>query len=331
MSLKHTPLATFVYGSHLYGTNSATSDYDYKTMYLPCIDDLLLGHKMKTYKVRHDANHQPIPDDAPMPAGGTEIENIPVHNFVDHWLSGQAYAVELVFSRNFSQNYTDHGSQEFKALLDFMLKNPHRNVYGMLGFAQKQVIDYVRRGERKVAAEKLVQAIKRWRAISPEKLRLDTVVNDERIIVHLAAELDLETGFTQNNNRTFLTLKLNGREYLETTTLEHLENAVQKLIDVYGERSAKAAEEQVDWKSLMHSKRVFEQVKEYLRTGTMTFPRPNVEELLKIKQGLRPLEDVKAELLALDNEVLALCEASTLPDPRTLREKANEMLLSFFI
>jgi len=43
--------------------------------------------------------------------------------------------------------------------------------------------------------------------------------------------------------------------------------------------------EGIDWKATMHAVRIILQATELRATGHITFPRPNSEELLKIRQG----------------------------------------------
>ena len=99
--------------------------------------------------------------------------------------------------------------------------------------------------------------------------------------------------------------------------------AVDKLIAGYGERSTRAAESSVDFKSLSHAVRVYEQAIELLDTGTLTFPRPNAADLLAIKQGKADLDAVKDRLRTLDNEVREKMLTST------VRERTPELLEQF--
>ena len=71
-----------VYGSKLYGTNTPTSDTDLKSIYLPTIDDMLLGKKLAVHKSRVDAHGKPVPEGEPMPDSGVENEYIPFQTFV---------------------------------------------------------------------------------------------------------------------------------------------------------------------------------------------------------------------------------------------------------
>jgi hypothetical protein len=124
-----------------------------------------------------------------------------------------------------------------------------------------------------------------------------------------------------------LTLKLNGREYLETTSLENFLTAVQKLADQYGERSTNASKTDVDWKSLMHAVRVYQQVLELLNTGTISFPRENTDYLLQIRRGELTLDAVKDNLRKLDDLVNATLATTNLPEvTESFKDEVEDVL-----
>lgn len=332
------------YGSHLYGTSTPTSDHDFKAVYLPSLEDLILAKAPKVLRFRFDKDGNTVGESESMPDNGYEAEHTPVQKFVHDYLGGQAYAVETVFAV-IQGAHLKHlppvgtlGSRRgcaFEALCHKLVKQyTHRNVNGMVGFAVKQTFDYVHRGQRLNAAKAVLDTLKRSLEFftangenQPNLIRLDSPVSymkcedgaepemvTETLLDSVARETVLELGSTVNNGRKMRTLKLNGREYLETTTLPHLINAVEKLCDQYGERSTRASETDVDWKSLSHAVRVYQQVIELLNTGFVTFPRPNAAELLEIKSGKVALADVKDLLAGLDDEVNALLKVSTLPE-----------------
>ena len=325
-----------VYGSRLYGTSTPTSDTDNKVIYIPELDDLLLGKKPRITKTRVDADGNKVPDDASMPDGGVETEYIPLQQFVYDFVHGQTYAVEVAWA------YVSN--REGRALNPIYLALPdefiwelvnqfgNSDVYSMVSFAMKQTLDYVNRGDRLNDARKVLEALRdkadRWK--EPYVLRLDTMWNglaNEQVLDVLARETDLKIGSSTNNNKTMRTLELNGRSYLETTTLEHLITLVKKKVSEYGERTNKAAETDVDFKSLSHAVRVYQQAIELLDTGKMTFPRPNVEFLLEIKQGRGDLEAVKQLLRDLDAEVKAKMETSTVRKRTPQLEEASQRWL----
>lgn len=326
------------YGSRLYGTNTPTSDHDFKAVYLPSRRTMLLGKKADVKRFRFDAVGEPVGHQDTMPDNGHEAEHTPVQKFVADWFSGQAYAVEMVFAvlQGYAEGHAGWPhpmiTKEFTYLCENLATNFRtKNVNGMVGFAVKQTFDYVRRGERLNFALHVLEVLKavqdEAQFENPNLLRLDTLLNGEAVLDRVARITDLKIGYSENNHRVFRTLELNGRQYLETTTLVDLVRAVKKLADQYGDRSTLASQTDVDWKSLSHAVRVYQQVLEYLDTGVITFPRPNAAELLKIKSAQVNLSDVKTILADLDDEVQAKLLVSTLPDatPELEEELMDEL------
>src|SRR5574343_88327 len=89
-------LAAITYGSHLYGTNGPSSDFDFKAVYLPTLQDLLLGKAMGVKRCRFTKDGAPVGDHDNMPPDGYEAEHFSIHKLVKDYLSGQAYAMEFV-------------------------------------------------------------------------------------------------------------------------------------------------------------------------------------------------------------------------------------------
>lgn len=348
------------YGSHLYGTSSPTSDFDFKAIYLPDLNDLILAKQPRTLRYRFDEDGNSLPEHATMPANGYEAEHTPIQKFIHDYLGGQAYAVETVFAVIHGAHHihqpppTSVGSKRFASFevlcLKLVNKYLHSNVNGMVGFAVKQTFDYVHRGERLNAARAVHEQLNKMLSFltacgtSSNLIRLDTpmarvemvdgqAVNVvETVLDQISHSTGLEIGSSVNQNKVMRTLKLNGREYLETTTLPHLITAVEKLINQYGERSTKASETDVDWKSLSHAVRVYQQVIELLETHTITFPRRNADFLLEIKQGKRNIDEVRDLLRELDAKVITLMESTTLPAADdNFRKQVEEQVLFPFL
>lgn len=343
-------LAAVTYGSRLYGTSTPTSDYDFKAIVLPSHRDLILSKSLRVERYRFDVDGNPVGHNTPMLDNGYEAEHTPVQKFVHDYLGGQAYAVEVVHA--VMQGYHTMHAQgpltpHFEHLCQVLAGDYlHKNVNGMVGFAVKQMFDYVRRGERLNAAKAVLRVVDEIQAryeynfhgVKPSEvpvLRLDSTWSNPPMITvmdEIVALTGLEVGFTINHDRKLRTLKLNGREYLETTTVLHFRSALEKLIDGYGERSTKASETDVDWKSLSHAVRVYEQVIELLQVGFITFPRPNAEALLRIRTGQHSLESVKALLKDLDDTVTGLVEESTLDNADdAMRARVDQMLYDWLL
>jgi predicted nucleotidyltransferase len=316
--MKKQDMFKVTYGSKLYGTSTPTSDTDEKVVYLPDLQDLLLLTKLPIFKQRFDAEGNSIGDGFTMPDNGVETEYFPLQTFVRDFVAGQTYAVEIAFAFakqdgpvNFAREMVQEMVQKFA----------NAEVYSMVGFAMKQTFDYVKRGERLNDAQKVLDVVDKYTAMySPNESavfytvnpRLDTVLDGKTLLEHLAADTGLETEVLTNGKKPQNSLKLNGRFYLETTTLSHFREQVVKIIKSFGVRSVEASLTSVEWKSLSHALRVYQQAIELLDTGNMTFPRPNAEYLLSVKQGKENIEEVKAQLLALDDEVQKKILSSTM-------------------
>jgi hypothetical protein len=332
-------LFTVQYGSKLYGTNTAASDTDLKTVYLPELGDLLMAKPPKIFKKRFDAQGQPLGDGTSMPPDGVETEYIPFQTFVRDFINGQTYALEIghaMYSKHLGLPKNKQNTvREVSWVVELVENFSNSEVQSMTGFAAKQVWDYIKRGERLNEATNVLDVLKRHESLlrtGGHVVRLDTqlaysdvelggdVVYTSTVLDEVSRECSLPIGQSVNNNRTMRTLELNGRSYLETTEVEHLCAQVQKLISKYGDRSTAAAETDVDWKSISHAVRVYEQSIELLETGRITFPRKNAAHLLEIKSGRVSLDEVKSELSRLDEEVLQKIQASS------VRKKTPELV-----
>lgn len=309
---------TIIYGSKLYGTNTPTSDTDLKTVYMPSFRDLMLNHRLAITKDRLDENGKPVPNGDSMPDRGVEEEFFPLHTFVKDYVNGQTYAVEMVHA--FMQNrevkfYGNQDKQEFVVNLinGLFEKFSTGEVSSMVGFAMKQTFDYVHRGDRLNKVRNVIRVLNlaqnkvnlaNGTAVRVTPLRLDDIIETNMTVFDYVVQLtSTKVGSIENNGRQMRSLELNGRSYSETTSVETLLSILNKLEKSYGERTNKASETDVDFKSLSHAVRVYEQATELLENGVVTFPRPNAEYLLEVKSGKADLEKVKTTLLQLDKDV----------------------------
>lgn len=299
------------YGSKLYGTNTAASDSDFKAVFLPKFDDVLLGRKLQTVKERYDADGTKLGPNVTMPPNGVETEYVPVQTFFRDFLNGQTYALEMAWALyNGVSGCSARSVVEQTLLNELVQKFSNCDVHSMAGFAMKQTFDYVKRGERLNTASGVLSALDAFTDEFGEDLRLDHTVRDASVLDLISKETGLPVGSTFNNNKTLRTLELNGRQYLETSEVRYVADQVRKLVKQYGARSTAASHTVVDFKSLSHAIRVYEQAKELLQTGVMTFPRQNAEFLKLVKSGSCNLEEVKVTLLRLDEEVMELTKIS---------------------
>ena len=93
----------------------------------------------------------------------------------------------------------------------------------------------------------------------------------------------------------------------------------------HGTRKAEKEEYGYDPKAAMHMIRGVQECLELLRTGKMTFPRPEKTLLLNIRTGKLGLKEVLDLYGVLRNEVLGAEKNTSLP-PECDREKVSKLV-----
>lgn len=309
-----------VYGSRLYGTNTPTSDTDIKRVYMPRIADLLLGVKLNIAQSKFDARGNTVGPKEPMPADGVEYSDIPISIYFDDFVKGQTYAVEMAMEF-IKPQYADHPFYPINR--ELVSRFLTRNITPMVGFAKKQVFDYVQRGERLKVMQEIMKQLDALEKKHGAETQLNKIVSGKTLMEAISKKQNLEM---KEQDHGQVSLEVNGRSYMANTTIMHLKGQVQKKIDRYGPRTTEASEEDVDWKSLSHAVRVYQQIIELGVYRTITFPRPNTGYLLDIKQGKLPVEDVHLVLNELDARVKEIEEANLLglPDLATIRDEFQQ-------
>ena len=107
-------------------------------------------------------------------------------------------------------------------------------------------------------------------------------------------------------------------------------NKCSKLGDKGKKRKALIKEIGYDPKSMMNCIRILEQGIEILSTETLTLPRRNIKNLMKIKKGELPKQTCENIFLGLHNDLVKAFKKSKLPD-KVDYEKANKLMIDLII
>lgn len=296
---KETTLFTVLTGSHLYGTATDASDFDYKSVCLPALDDLLLNKKITNRKEKPEGLS---PGDK-MVARGVETEYLPLQVFFNDFLDGQTYALEVAFavrqnlhSVPFEDAIIDHYdvSRMINELIDNFLTN---NVQKMVGYAVSQSKAYGLKTQRYTSMSEVLRILNEWG-------REHVVDNQSRENLTFSATPDLvekllelphvkmtEVMNAAGGNEPAPAIEICGKKHHLTSRIVTVVKSLEKSLGNYGERVKQFDGEGVDWKALSHAIRITEQVLELTTEGTLTFPRPSAETLATIKAGEMSLEE----------------------------------------
>ena len=295
------------FGSHLYGTSTSTSDLDFKSVYVPNARDILLGRvkgsiSTKRPKAEGEKNY----------AGEVDEEAYSLQRFLGLLAEGQTVAMDVLFAPPFA--YVDPPAAEWQTIVANRGRLITRKSAAFVGYCRQQANKYGIKGSRVAAARSVLKALDVGYEAHGSTAKLSIMADEiERVfagVEHIAVfDQTLENGVIIRH------LDVCGRKLPYTSSIKNGREILQKLVDEYGKRALQAESQQgVDWKALSHSVRVATQAIELLRTGRVTFPLPNAEHVMAIKQGLIAYQDVGAEIESLLVEVETAAAQSALPD-----------------
>lgn len=330
-----TVLYETLFGSHLYGTNTPTSDLDVKRIVLPSLDHVLLGKPLvnRVHKTNKAKNVRNGADDV-------DQEDIPLQVFIQDFVQGQTYAIELAFS--FGSPAMRTFNSEFYALVkELRSEFLTSNIKAMMGYVFNQANIYSFKGERLNCAREFKEALLSeftdvdagddpLTDLLPSGQDYKGVYGDvaevavKRHAAYLAKFKALEVKYPKyfrvseydigegRMRPCFIVLE---KTFPWTNTLGHSLMVAETLIGKYGSRANQASESNVDWKALMHAVRIIDEGLELLMTHSLTLPRPpeQVKRLLQIKRGELPLEPIKNELVEKLDRLKGVADTCGLP------------------
>jgi hypothetical protein len=266
-----------LFGSHIYGTNTPSSDRDYKSIFVPDGRELVLQKPSKHIlnNTKTDMSKRNTLDDV-------DDEMYSIQTFMKLLLEGQTAQLDMLFT---PEKY--HVIQPGEAWL--MIKENkdkfiHSGTSSFVGYCKTQAAKYGLKGGRVAALRKTLDylhgfANDRDRLADLSRVQLDSLVKE------IGDEAEIVT-INNPKGQPELHLSVCNRKVPFHASLHYAREIFQKIFDQYGQRALQAEMNQnVDWKALMHAVRVADEAFELLTTGQITFPRPNADLLLKIRKG----------------------------------------------
>lgn len=271
-------LFTIRHGSHLYGTQNELSDIDLKTIFLPDIDDLLIGKKMEIFKDRDVGPNECTK------ANDIEEEFIPLQIFASHFLGSQSYALEVAFA--YQQGLVEWVNEDFEGLInqfmtDLTNKFLTKSISTIIGYAYSQAQKYSNKGSRLNEIDCLIGVVE----LAFDKNKKATIFDvSEWYDKDINQPIFICTIPATRANEAQSALSIGNKTFAFNTTLKHFLKGLNILKEKYGERSKQSLDGH-DWKAMAHAIRIANQGIELLSTGRIVFPRPDAEFLKAIRRG----------------------------------------------
>lgn len=295
---------TILFGSHLYGTSTEKSDKDYKRVFIPPAQSIVLGEV-------EDASHQNTKKDEHAKNTPSDIDFglLSLKKFVQLLLAGDTMALDMVFAPD---THIDKPTTWWKELQWNRHKLLHKGTSKFADYVSGQADKYGIKGSRvaafRIAKDRLASADS-YSRVGDHALLLESLVKDNPFIT----VVDIPNKKCPDVQQ--LHLKLAQYHVPFSSRIDRAAAQIDGWIAKYGERALQAEKcEGIDWKAIHHAIRVSGQAVELLTTGHITFPRPDRELLLRVKKGeLHPTEAFPLVEKGLAN-VIAANAVSKLPE-----------------
>jgi len=300
------------YGSRLYGTFNENSDTDYKGVFQPNRDDVLLKKDLEHWTSNSNNTNEKNG------AGDVDLQLFSVHKFFELLRKGETGALDLLFSMwskdtvEFENTvFVDHMQMYYKKFLN-------RKLHSFTGYAVGQAKKYGVKGTR----YKELTQFNDWfggvfNEYKEDKLGLtfnrvkEYLENNNFKYLDVVQAQGPKTGKGEN---MIDYLEVLGKKFSGDVTVGYFFDRVVEMEEQFGNR-AKSSAEGVDWKALSHSVRVLFEVEELLDTGFVTFPLKEREFVKEVKDGKQPVDVVMMFVNnKLDQVKQKLDDNTTLPE-----------------
>lgn len=298
-----------VFGSHLYGLNTPTSDKDYKGIFLPHPRDILLGKAPKTIDTSTgDKSSKNTVDDV-------DRQLYSLTKFISLACDGDTVALDMLHA-------DDSKLIANSEIWQYIRANRWRfyttELTGLFGYVRKQAAKYGVKGSRLAALREVVDVLNDTQNEMVVKTPLCNTT-------HRVKVGDVSHTFPTNEFCRFVTdttmksgcqdfYEVLGRKFQSTITVAEMKKSVYKLWDEYGERARQAeANNGIDWKALSHALRGGMQLIQIYKDGDIVYPLPESDLLKSVKGGNVPFATVQEKLEEVMGEVERLAAVSNYP------------------
>jgi hypothetical protein len=273
---KGTLLYLTKFGSHLYGTNSENSDIDVKGLFLPRLEDLVMGDFPKSINFSTGNNGSKNSKE------DIDIELWSFQYFMKLLKQAETTALDLYFS------WTNEEALIFfdKRLISFFTKDFDRLIESneiMKCAYVKYAIGQAKKYGIKGSRVGVLKRISEWNGDASGKLG--------DVAPELLNKFFDKSFFFEKEVGGLKSLVVCGKVHQYTIKTTEFVSRVRCDYERYGERAKLAeANKGIDWKALSHAMRAIFQMEELIQTGKIVFPliSASASILKNIKYGKLP-------------------------------------------
>lgn len=321
-----TVLFKAIAGSHLFGLDTKSSDKDYKGIYLPSKEEILLGNYSSTRSSSTGVN------DTKNSKDDVDVELYSLPKFFKMLHNGDTAALELLFTPD---EFVVESTPEWEYIRSFRSQLVSKKVSAMIGYARQQAAKYgikgSRMGELSIVIAKLDELERSFDFPKPKlKLKWEELTEAFKKLRHVH-EIELEMK-TDQEDRKVPAFDILGKKFDHHCTFQHVLQHLKRTYKEYGYRAREAKKNNgIDWKALSHAMRVMFQGRELLLTHTISLPHVGGRKdlLLSVKQGLVEFSEVSSMLEDQLQELEEIKVKSDLPE-RVSEDLTKKLTIELF-
>lgn len=281
------------FGSKLYGTDGPDSDTDYKGIYMPTREQLLLNRLPRTASYHSKKTKE---EGVRNSKDDIDIEIFSLHYFIDLACKGETVAIDMLHAPPYWPIETSDVWMKLQHLRRHFYT---KNLSSFVGYARKQAAKYGIKGSRLNDAKRVLEYFETFteaRYPTASTVRLFETWN-------MLPEGEHIHKLEDDCPRMY---QVCGKKLQETVTIQHAYDIIKKFYDEYGHRAKLAAQnEGIDWKAVSHAVRAAIQVSELLSWGFIAFPLRQADLVKGIKEGKYDYQSQVGPLLEM---YMAQCE-----------------------
>jgi predicted nucleotidyltransferase len=307
------------YGSHLYGLNTENSDLDFRGVYIPELDDIILK------KDKDEINTELVLEETKFTSARkatdsygfvhclkesketkeikVDVKIFSLQKFIQLCSKADTNALDLLFSANsdipkWYQGTTSDFSETSVTIADIYrnrdkLINTDR-LESPITYAFKQATKYSIKGERRQVMLNLLKDVNTYLFLSTtpadvplSRFMTDFIYQDGTPVINKYIDgKHVKIDVLDNKGKEEKYLYVCGVQHQFNLELKRFAQRLEEKINKeYTSQRTIDASDGNDWKALSHAIRVLLEIKELLDTGNIQFPLKDKDFLLDIKLG----------------------------------------------
>jgi len=276
------------FGSKLYGTNNENSDTDYKGIFIPSVESVLLKKDLEHWTSNTNNTNQKNSNT------DVDLHLVSIHNFFQLLKKGETGAIDLLFSM-----WSDSSVYDDKSFTDLMKGNYksflNRRLHSFTGYAVGQAQKYGIKGTRYKEVQEFYEYLDKQFNTSV-KYKLEHYFTEFKDFfedkgfkyLKITVAQGPKTGRGEN---LIDYVEVLGKKYSADVTFNYFFDKMSEAMKGFGNRT-KASSEGVDFKALSHSVRVLFEVEELLDSRFITFPLRERDFVKEVKEGRVDVDEV---------------------------------------